>query len=186
MSEPDDRYLSVFPAWLLGLSDDARALLGALEASELPGPSRRLLAGVLNYLFKSLDLIPDGVEDLGFLEDAFVFRVGARLALPMAHEDSPDEDGSEPDDLGRLAQEAELVSSFLGETYDRLEAHVLGLEHSSARGRSVDQILADDEALAQFAREIRAWADGYVAPTFARDPKSLVKLRSFLTTKWAG
>jgi hypothetical protein len=33
--------------------------------------------GLAQRIFKSLDLIPDGIEDLGFIDDAFVFRVAA-------------------------------------------------------------------------------------------------------------
>ena len=34
-------------------------------------------------MFKSLDLIPDGLEGLGFLDDAFVLRVAAGLAVAV-------------------------------------------------------------------------------------------------------
>jgi dTDP-4-dehydrorhamnose reductase len=41
---------------------------------------KRYVTSGLNYIFKSLDLIPDGIDDLGFCDDAFVIRVAAALA----------------------------------------------------------------------------------------------------------
>ena len=58
-----------------------------------------------------------------------------------------------------------------------------GLGSTEARGRSVDDIVGNAAVRSEFVREIRAWADAYVAPAFSRDDKNLVKLRSFLTAK---
>ena len=77
MSELNTRCLDAFPEWLKTLPEDAVALSLLLDDESLPEPARRRVAGSLNYLFKSLDLIPDGIEDLGFLDDAFVIRPGA-------------------------------------------------------------------------------------------------------------
>src|SRR3954454_8618117 len=77
MSEVDTRCLDAFPEWLRSLGEDALALSAVVADGAQPEALRRRVAGALNYLFKSLDLIPDGIEDLGFLDDAFVFRVAA-------------------------------------------------------------------------------------------------------------
>ncbi len=174
MAELESRCLDAFPGWLKQLGEDARALVALIDAPDLPEAARRRVTGALNYLFKSLDLIPDGIEDLGFIDDAFVFRVSA------------EGEGAEADSTGtlkRLAGEAALVRDFLGGDYARLQSYAAGLEKTSARGRSVDDILGDEATRAEFTREVKVWADGYAPPSFARDPKNLVKLRSFLTAK---
>ena len=81
----DARYLEVFPSFLRTLGEDAAAL-GVLAGSDAPEAARRYVVAGLNYIFKSLDLIPDGIDDLGFLDDAFVLRVAASLAA----EEAPD------------------------------------------------------------------------------------------------
>lgn len=174
MAELDSRFLDAFPGWLRQLGDDARALVALVENPELSESTRRRVVEALNYLFKSLDLIPDGIEDLGFIDDAFVFRV-------LAAAGGGDEDPTGT--LERLAGEAELVRDFLGDDYARLETYAAGLDQTSARGRSVDDVLGDEEKRAEFVREVKVWADGFAAPGFARDPKTLVKLRSFLAAK---
>jgi uncharacterized membrane protein YkvA (DUF1232 family) len=174
MSTIESRCLDCFPEWLRSLSDDALALSAVVLDPGAPEPVRQKLAGAVNYLFRSLDLIPDGIEDLGFLDDAFVFRVAARLAAPEA---------AEIEVVQRLAADAALVSEFLGVDYPRLERFVAGLGHGSARGRTVDAIVGDDGVRAAFASDVKGWAASFAVPSFARDPKSLVKLKSFLTTK---
>jgi uncharacterized membrane protein YkvA (DUF1232 family) len=179
MSTLEARCLDAFPNWLRSLADDARALAGVLE-TEGERIAQRRSAAALNYLFKSLDLIPDGLEDLGFIDDAFVVRAAAQ-AVKLDDEAalSADSSGS----LARLAEEAELVQEFLGSEYGRLTKYVAGLEQGSARGRSVVTILSDSAVRADFVREVRQWADGYDVPSFTRDERNLVKLRAFLLAK---
>ena len=75
----DPKYLEIFPSWLRSLGEDAGAL-GELVKGNAPDDVKRHAVAGLNYLFKSLDLIPDGMDDLGFLDDAFILRVAAEHA----------------------------------------------------------------------------------------------------------
>jgi len=179
MTPLESRCLESFPAWLRSLPEDASALAVLLEGngSDL---GRGAAAVALTYLVKSLDLIPDGLEDLGFIDDAFVLRVAA--ARVGAAERGTDPSGT----LARLAKDAELIAEFLGPEYAQLEAYVERLQEASARGRSVADILTDEESRIAFVGEVRRWASDYSEPTFLRDQKNLVKLRSFLTTRLAG
>ncbi|MDQ2644469.1 MAG: YkvA family protein [Myxococcota bacterium] len=179
MSPVDSRCLESFPEWLRSLSDDARALCQVLESAPAE-PARRAAANALNYLFKSIDLIPDGLEDLGYLDDAFVFRV----ALASAGDASAGADAGGV--AQRLANEAGLIREFLDADYPRLESYVAGLEAKPVRGRSVEQLLAEPEQRAELVREIQSWAESFETPSFFRDQKSLVKLRSFLSTRLSG
>ncbi len=173
----DERFLEVFPGWLRSLGEDAAAL-GAYLGQEQPEAVRRYVAAGLNYIFKSLDLIPDGIDDLGFLDDAFVVRVAAQLATAEA---PSSKDGA----LGRLADDAQAVKDFLGEDYAKLETYVRNLRKGAARGRTVDDIVGDDGARSAFAGEVQAWAAAYQTPSFTRDKKTLIKLRAFLGAKLA-
>jgi uncharacterized membrane protein YkvA (DUF1232 family) len=175
-SDLHNRCLDTFPEWLRTLSADATEL-GELLGSDLSETPRRQIAGSLNYLFKSLDLIPDGIEDIGFLDDAFVLRVGAVLAIKS------DRAAADKPVIARLAKDAELVSELLGKDFARLEAYVSTLQKGAARGRSVDEILADEQSRAAFLHELAGWSSSYQAPTFSRDEKNLVKLQSFLGAK---
>jgi len=177
MAQLDTRCLDAFPEWLRTLAEDATALAAIVGETAQPEALRRQAAGALNYLFRSLDLIPDGIEDLGFLDDAFVLRAVGKIASTL--------DGA-PRVVSELAKDAELVQEFLGNDYARLERFVRGLEQSTARGRSVDSIVTDEAMAASLVSDVKGWAASYVVPSFGRDPKNLVKLRSFLQRKLPG
>lgn len=172
----DSRYLETFPQWLRSLGEDALEVGDVIaKTTQSDDASRSLVAGI-NYIFKSLDLIPDGVDDLGFLDDAFVLRVACGFAVAARPE-------LKQGAVERLAEDAHAVRAFLGESYPRLEAYVADLRKGAARGRTVDDIIADAEVRAVFVGDIRAWAEAYRSPTFTRDLKTLVKLKAFLSAK---
>jgi len=179
MSDTDTKCLDTFPQWLRALSDDANDLAKAVGDESLPEPVRRYAVAGLNYLFKSLDLIPDGIEDLGYLDDAFVLRVAAKRAVveaPGAEEKAPE--------VMRLSRDTALIAELLGEgDYGRLEVYVEKLKHGAARGRTVDEIISDEAVRRDFLNEVSGWASSYEAPSFTRDEKTLVKLKSFLSAK---
>jgi uncharacterized membrane protein YkvA (DUF1232 family) len=184
MSDSDGKILDAFGAWLNSLGSDAE-LLGSLLASsavdDSEGPvdegARKAAAGGLNYLFKSLDLIPDGIDDIGYLDDAFVLRVAAAQALESGT------GARSSNAVSKLAAENDVVRDFLGETYARLDRYVTGLRTGAARGRTVQDILGSDEVLEEFLEDVKGFAAAYKAPTFSRDPKNLIKLRAFFDAK---
>jgi len=175
--QADSKYLEVFPGWLRTLATDARTL-SQVVASDAPGGAKQYATAGLNYIFKSLDLIPDGVDDLGYCDDAFVLRVAAALACD---DDPAAKDGP----LGNLAADAAIIKEFLGDVYPPLETYVKGLRKGAARGRTVDDILGDEGTKSSFLHEVTGWADSYQVPSFTRDVKTLIKLKSFLRAKLA-
>jgi uncharacterized membrane protein YkvA (DUF1232 family) len=174
MSDNDGQYLDAFGAWLAKLGEDAEQLSTVLSNEDVAQVARQSVAGGLNYLFKSLDLIPDGIDDIGYLDDAFVLRVAARHAAQA---------GATEPVLARLGGEANVVQSFLADNYARLDRYVTGLRTGAARGRTVQEILASEKTLEDFLADVRNFAGAYSAPSFSRDPKSLIKLRAFFDAK---
>src|SRR5688572_155562 len=77
MTDSPPNYLDQFSAWLRTLGDDVERVGQIAASRELPEAGRQALVGGVNYLFKSLDLVPDGIDDIGYLDDAFVLRVAA-------------------------------------------------------------------------------------------------------------
>lgn len=172
-------FLDAFPAWLRTLADDALALSGLLGAESTPAGARRALAGGLNYLFKSLDLVPDGIDDIGYLDDAFVIRIAARDALAVEGARNADLKGT----LERLAADVGTIQEFLGDDQKRLEAYVATLAKGAARGRTVADIVDKADVRKEFVGDVQAFAKSYQAPSFTRDEKTLVKMKSFLAAR---
>lgn len=176
-SDPRDP-LDLFPEWLRSLGSHAQALAQVLRDGQLDAEERIWIASSLNYVLRSVDLIPDGIEDLGFLDDAFVLR---RAALEIARQQGSA--ASVYPILAELARDAIDVNEFLAEDAERLGEYVSGLRIVAVRGRTPSAIVEDENLALQVADEAVSWAESYVCPTFHRDEKTLVKLRAFLKTK---
>lgn len=178
LTDLETRCLNSFPDWLRTLGADAADMSKILASASASLSVKKYAAGALNYLFKSLDLIPDGVEDLGFLDDAFVLRVAASLIVTESQDMR-----NEAPVLTRLAADKPLIAELLGKDYSRLERYVRELTKGAARGRTVDEIVDDDAVRNNFINEVTNWSQMYTAPSFTRDEKNVIKLQSFLSAK---
>lgn len=170
-------FLDAFPLWVDGLGEDVRALTALLANDGCAMGCKAMVIGALNYLFMAIGLVPDGIEDIGYLDDAFVLRVAARLATTectCAHQESS------PSALVRLSHECEIVKEFLGADFERLEAYVAAFRFGVTRDRSVRAILLDDDVRRSFLYELRSFAETYESSRFAYTEESLHRIRALL------
>ncbi len=178
MSTVEERCLETFPRWLESLARDAQTLAQLLTAEQREGCQRRV-ASILGYLFKSVDLIPDGLEEIGMLDDAFVLRVGA--ALLVLDDRLPE--GEQGDGVRRLAADSLLVEEFLGPDMLRLRRYVESLGSLSSRGRTADAVVRKPAVRRELLEDVESLAARYQPPRRPLDGHGLIKLSSFLTAK---
>jgi uncharacterized membrane protein YkvA (DUF1232 family) len=176
-TDNDAHYLDLFPEWLRTLGVDLAIVVDTLGDTASPEAARKALAGSLNYVFKSIDLIPDGIEDIGYLDDAFVVRVAASQAIDAGLS------GTAHPGLATLASDAEHVKAFLGAEYVRLDRYVQGLRGGAVRGRSVDDIVANTSVREELAADVRGFSRDYKTPAFTREERTLIKLRAFFEAR---
>jgi len=167
--------LNTLPEWLRSLADDLTGAAALLKDTELPDDLRLWVAGAVGYVFKSVDLIPDGIDDLGYLDDTFVLRVAAARAL--------EDHSTAPDPLPQLAAGTALIRALLGNDYARLEDFVSGLRISVVRGKSPADIVQEVTVAEQVCEDVAAFGRSYVVPPFAQDERTIIKLKSFLSAK---
>lgn len=173
-------YLDTFPSWLRSLGNDTIALALVLCDDALSDDAARAVASGVNYLFKSLDIIPDGIDDIGYVDDAFVLRVCAS----QAKSEQSDALGEQAQGtLDVLAGDTGLIREFLGDDYERLDQYCKALRHGSARGRKVADIISDTELRDDFISDARGFAESFEAPNFKREEKNLKKLLAFFDAK---
>ena len=131
MNDLQARCLDAFPEWLRTLASDAAEVAQVFASEDLANSARRVLADP--YVLIQIPRLDSGrdQEDLGFLDDAFVLRVAASVAVaetPSLRQTSPA--------LGRLAKDRNLVAGLLDKDYGRLVAYVKTLP-APDRARSV-------------------------------------------------
>ncbi len=58
-----------------------------------------------------------------------------------------------------------------------------GLRNGAARGRSVGDIIREDDVRKEFIADLEGFAKSYESPSFSREEKNLIKLRAFFDAK---
>lgn len=180
MTDINTRCLEIFPHWLASLADDVCTIQDALTGN-LSREVKQTLAGGINYLFKSLDLVPDGIDDIGYVDDAFVLRMASRRACNQGIESLSDDLRTK---LGRMSLDVDVIAELLGEElFKRFQKYTDALATGSARGRTVDEILDIPEIAAEFSAEMVDFLDTYENPGFNDDEKNIIKLKAFMEAR---
>lgn len=167
--------------WLTSLADDIQAFVKLMEDERFPAETRQQAAGVINYIFKSVDLIPDGIDDIGFLDDVMTMRLCASVLDIGAIETV---DSGLAAKLKALGEGSQPIREILGEDiHQRFGSYAAGLSAGSARGRSVAQILSSPDKLREVQMEANNFSREYSAPQIENRDRTLIKLKAFLDTR---
>jgi hypothetical protein len=176
----DQKFLPAFSGWLHALGEDVLSLANLLGTPEAPVPFRLAAAQGLHGLLRLAELVPEGIEALGYLEGAFAIRVISERALAESPELA--EAGAEGR-VPRLAADAALVAEFLGEGLPRFRELWLSPAASTRAGRAASDLLVDEALRHDVQREAREWAEHFHAPELGEGPEERVKVEAFFRTR---
>ena len=178
------KHIETFKGWADTFRADIAAMKALIESEKADPEARKLAAGALSYLVTRMDLIPDWNEGIGVMDDIFVVRVCAQMATTLGLGDLPHDAEVT---LGRLANESEKISDFLGgDLYDKLRQYCAKLEDQAVRGRSPKQILDEGAARLALYAEVEDELKRSV-PVVITDPDDAeLRLKSYLTQKLRG
>lgn len=166
--------------WLSTYREDVIQLRDVM-LSDAPSPrARQVLAGVLSYQLRKMDVAPDWVPEIGFVDDAMVLRAGAAvfkannaLALP------PDQEQV----IERLHQQNQTVEAILGERYEALYDRVRGLMERRIHGRTPEEILDDPQRRTSFLKELEGFLERYQVPAIPYPETFHRQLLSYMGAK---
>jgi uncharacterized membrane protein YkvA (DUF1232 family) len=166
--------------WLSTYREDV-ARLRQVMLSDAPSPRARwVLAGVLSYQLRKMDVAPDWVPEIGLVDDAMVLRTGAAvfrannaLALP------PDQEQV----IERLHGQNQTVQAILGEHYEALFEKVRGLIERRIHGRTPEEILGDPQRQASFLKELDGFLERYQMPQIPEPETFHRQLVSYMGAK---
>jgi len=174
-------HLDILESWLGSLAADAKTFSAVMTNEKIPEDGRRLAAGVINYLFKSLDLIPDGIDDIGYLDDVLTLRIGASL---LDREEIEKVDSDLAGKIKTIADDSPTAREILGDDiYERFRTYANLLPNRSSRGRSAAEIISIPQKLNEVRMEVGNFCKEYTAPRFEKSERVLTRLKSFLDTR---
>jgi uncharacterized membrane protein YkvA (DUF1232 family) len=146
------KYIDRMRGWIDTFAEDVAAVKKIVESEKAPAEARAQAAAALNYLVTRMDLIPDWEETCGVVDDAMILRVAAAIA---ADKGLGELDSNASGTVGRLANEVEIVSEFLGPVlYPKLKKYTQDLVGKEVRGRKPQAIVDDAKLRATLYTEI--------------------------------
>jgi len=104
------RAWSRLKAWASALLADIRLLAIAVRDPRTPWYARAMAVLVVAYALSPIDLIPDAIPVLGYLDDAILLPLGVKLALRLI-----------PDEV------LEMARHVVGEKLDTQRARAIGV-----------------------------------------------------------
>jgi uncharacterized membrane protein YkvA (DUF1232 family) len=139
--------------WIKSFRQDVEIIKTVVTTEAVDGRARKYAAAALNYLVTRMDLVPDWNGTIGLLDDVMVLRVCLDLARAYQVEKP-----LEPEvraRVERLIDDTGDIEEFLGvELYAKLRKHCAGLNETTVRGRSPEQIVTDQAARKELFDEI--------------------------------
>lgn len=130
-------YAPKFQEWIDDYEHDVGLFREILSDESTPAPLRRLIAGGLMYLIRQFDLIPDYLKPVGLLDDSIVLRITADLGAEHTAELDP----KYMKQMFKLANDAETVKEFLGDSYRDLENYVRRQPEDAVHGITGDSVV---------------------------------------------
>ena len=175
------KYIDQMRRWIDSFGEDVGVVKKIVESAKAPADARAQAAASLNYLVTRMDLIPDWEETCGVIDDAMILRVATAIA---AEKGLGDLDAAANAAVGRLCNEAEVVSEFLGPVlYPKLKKYTQDLVGKEVRGRKPAAIV-DDPAkrtllYAEIEEELRR-----LPPAPMSDPDAVERtIKNYLSQK---
>ena len=170
-------FIRTMEQWTSSLANDTSPLIAAMTAAETPREARRLLVGALSFFIRKVDIVPDYVEGIGLVDDAFVLRVASALAEQSGLGELDVEVAAA---IEALAESTAPIKEFLWDLYPQFEDFVRALPDQTVRGRTADNVLDDPAAREDFLREVNDELRLLEVKPFLDSDRVLTDLKAFI------
>ncbi|MCE9577773.1 MAG: DUF1232 domain-containing protein [Deltaproteobacteria bacterium] len=175
------KHIETFKGWAETFRTDVAALKALVEEKGADMEARKLAVGALSYLVTRMDLVPDWNEGIGMMDDIMVVRVCAQMA---SHHKLGALEASAELAIGRMANEAEKITDFLGaDLYDKLRQYCAKLEETAVRGRTPQLVISEGAARLALYTEVDDEIKRSVPIVVADPDDAELRLKSYLAQK---
>ena len=175
----DAPFAPKFQEWIDDYEHDVGLFKDILQDETAPPALRRLVAGGLMYLIRTIDLIPDYIKPIGLIDDSIVMRVTADLAAEFTAELDPKFMKA----MFKLANDAETLREFLGDDYRNLENYVRLQPEQPAHGITGDSVVEHAEVRKELLVQVEDEMRSFEAKQIEDGAHCERELRSYLHAK---
>lgn len=178
-------FFETLVTWIKSLPTDLKILIEMVGDDNLDMSARTLAAGVLVYIMAPIDLIPDSVPVLGYVDDVVVLHIAVAAILQLDQERTEFYREKYVEAIGAIDEQMELVMRALGALYSWLLAFVENLRQRRYKGKSSEETVRSEKAREDilddamiFAAKINLDEETIRQKLLAAPPNQITKLLS--------
>jgi len=138
-------FIQLIKKWLIDLGVNAQ-LFNELAGDEaLPTWVRSLVTGVLLYLNAPVDLIPDKLPLIGFVDDMLVMIVSLVIIVPKIPEERLTYYRQKYEAVEKIGEYEHILKSTLGILWERLTRFVETLQNRTYKNKTTEEVAQSAE-----------------------------------------
>ena len=141
----NQNFFGMLAGWLQSLPTDIKILIEMIRDDELDLNARSVAVGVVIYILAPIDLIPEKIPILGYIDDVIILHIGLMVILEMDSVRAQYYREKYSDTFVVLDQQIELLRTTLGALYTWLKALVDKLQNRRYHGKTADEVTASEQ-----------------------------------------
>lgn len=132
--------------WLLSFPRDSKIMVEIVSDDLIPVSGRILATAISFYILSPIDLIPDKLPIVGYIDDAIIIRIGLEAIMAVCPEERKSYYKEKyPDTFDLYDEQIEILKTFLGPLYDRLKLFTQKLVNRQYKGIDANEVPKSEE-----------------------------------------
>lgn len=174
-------FFGMLVEWLTSLPTDIKILIEMAGDNDLDLGARSLAVGTIVYVLSPIDLIPEKVPVLGYIDDVIILHMSVAAIVGIDPERGAHYREKYPQVFESLDQHIGLLQDTLGALYSWIMALVERLKERRYQGRSPEDVAASenlqeelfDEAM-EYAANVNVDPDAIQRALLAAPPERII------------
>jgi uncharacterized membrane protein YkvA (DUF1232 family) len=146
--------------WIVSLPIDIKILIEMIGDNQLDMKARSLAVGTIAYLIAAIDMIPDTIPALGYVDDVLVLHIALAIILQIDPERAEHYREKYPSTIGAIDEQVQLLTDTLGALYSWLKAFVENLSRRGYKGQSAEEAAQSEETREEIFDDAMIFAAG--------------------------
>lgn len=138
-------FIQIIKKWLMDLGVNSKLFTELAGDEDLPLWGRSLATGVLIYLDKPVDLIPDKFRFIGLIDDMLVMIIGLVIIVPQIPENRLTYYRQEYEAAGKIGDYESNLKAALGILWERLTSLVETLPKRTYKNKTAAEVAQSTE-----------------------------------------
>lgn len=180
-----ENFFEMLVRWLVSLPTDIKILIEMIGDDELDMKARSLAVGTIVYVLAPIDLIPEKIPVLGYVDDVVVLHIAVALVVQIDPNRGRYYREKYPQTFETLDQQIELLRATLGALYSWLTALVENLVKRRFRDQAAEDVIGSEnlqedmfDAAMEYAADVNVDAETIQRALLAAPPNRIVELLS--------